>query len=104
MACSSSACASCRADTAYLRRLPLDQLKIDQSFVHEVTKDPNDAVIVQTIIGMGNNLGLEVIAEGVETEAQLDFLTRHGCGAFQGSLFIPPLPLPDFERLLKQLQ
>ena len=78
---------------SYLRRLPLDQLKIDRSFVLDIDTNPNDAVIVQTIIGMAKNLRLEVLAEGVETEEQLEFLTRHGCFAFQGSLFSPPLPV-----------
>ena len=85
---------------SYLKRLPLDQLKIDRSFVLDIDTNPNDAVIVQTIIGMSKNLRLEVLAEGVETEEQLEFLTRHGCFAFQGSLFSPPLPVADFERLL----
>ena len=59
-----------------------------------------DAVIVQTIIGMAKNLGLEVLAEGVETEEQLEFLSRHGCFAFQGFLMGRPLPIAEFERLL----
>ena len=87
---------------SYLRRLPLDQLKIDRSFVLDIDTNPNDAVIVQTIIGMSKNLRLEVLAEGVETEEQLEFLTRHGCFAFQGSLFSPPLPVADFESLVAQ--
>ena len=87
---------------SYLKRLPLDQLKIDRSFVLDIDTNPNDAVIVQTIIGMSKNLRLEVLAEGVETEEQLEFLTRHGCFAFQGSLFSPPLPVADFESLVAQ--
>jgi diguanylate cyclase (GGDEF)-like protein/PAS domain S-box-containing protein len=87
---------------SYLRRLPLDQLKIDRSFVLDLLTEPNDAVIVQTIIGMAKNLGLDVLAEGVETEEQLAFLSRHGCLAFQGSLFSAPLPVADFEQLLTQ--
>ena len=87
---------------ASLRRLPLDQLKIDRSFVADVDTDPNDAVIVQTIIGMAKNLRLDVLAEGVETEEQLEFLSQHGCFAFQGYLFSPPVPIADFERLLTQ--
>jgi EAL domain-containing protein (putative c-di-GMP-specific phosphodiesterase class I) len=72
---------------AYLQRLPLDQLKIDQSFVRDVITDPNDAAIARTILGLGHTLGLEVIAEGVETADQRNFLAMHGCRAFQGYLF-----------------
>ncbi|WP_340124530.1 EAL domain-containing protein, partial [Methylobacter svalbardensis] len=87
---------------AYLTQLPLDQLKIDQSFVHNIGVQPTDAVIVQTIIGMANNLGMDVIAEGVETEEQRAFLERHGCPAIQGYLFSKPVPIEQFELLLKQ--
>ncbi|WP_138516507.1 EAL domain-containing protein [Rhodoferax bucti] len=85
---------------AYLTRLPLDQLKIDQSFVRNIGVQATDSMIIQTIIGMGNNLGLEVLAEGVETEAQRDFLARHGCHRCQGYLFGKPVPLAAFEAQL----
>jgi len=81
----------------YLKQLPLDQIKIDQSFVREIVNDPNDAAIVQTIIAMSEVLGLSVIAEGFETEAQLEFLDLRGCHAFQGYLFGTPVPIQEFE-------
>ncbi|MFZ2540995.1 MAG: EAL domain-containing protein [Gallionella sp.] len=85
---------------SYLKILPLDQLKIDQSFVRDITTDPNDAVLVQTIIDMARNFRLNVIAEGVETEAQLAFLKQHGCMAYQGYLFSKPVLIEEFETLL----
>lgn len=85
---------------AYLKRLPLNQVKIDRSFVRDIVTDPNDAAIVQTIIAMAGALGLDVVAEGVETDAQLDFLKAQGCHIFQGYLFSMPTPMADFERLL----
>jgi EAL domain-containing protein (putative c-di-GMP-specific phosphodiesterase class I) len=83
-----------------LKKLPLSQLKIDQSFVRDIMVDPSDAVIAQTIIGMGHNLDLNVIAEGVETEEQRECLARIGCDAFQGYLFNKPSPLKEFEQLV----
>ncbi len=82
---------------AYLTQLPLDQLKIDKSFIHNIGVKTADAVIVQTIIGMGNNLGMEVIAEGVETKAQRIFLEQHDCRVCQGYLFSKPIPIEQFE-------
>ncbi|GAB5605483.1 EAL domain-containing protein [Sideroxyarcus sp. TK5] len=87
---------------AYLTQLPLNQLKIDQSFVQHIGSKSSDAAIIQTIIGMANNLGMEVIAEGVETQAQRDFLEWNGCKLFQGYLFGRPMPLEAFSRLLAQ--
>jgi len=85
----------------YLKRLPLDQLKIDQSFVRDVLIDPADAAIAKTIITLANSLGISVIAEGVESNAQKDFLARQGCHAYQGYLFSRPLPVEDFEHFLQ---
>ncbi len=85
---------------SYLTQLPLDQLKIDRSFVRNIGVKATDAIIVQTIIGMAHNLGIEVIAEGVETEAQRDFLEKHGCSACQGFLFSKPVPIEEFEELV----
>ncbi len=86
---------------SYLKKLPLSQLKIDQSFVRDIIVDQHDTVIAQTIVGMGHNLGLNVIAEGVETEEQLACLKRIGCDAFQGYLFGKPVPLQQFEELVE---
>jgi diguanylate cyclase (GGDEF)-like protein/PAS domain S-box-containing protein len=86
----------------YLKRLPLNQLKIDQSFVREVTTNNSDAAIVGTIIAMAHTLNLDVIAEGVETEQQRQLLLDKGCAHFQGYLFGKPLPVEQFELLLEQ--
>jgi len=85
---------------SYLQRLPLNQLKIDRSFVHNLPKDKNNATIVRTIINLGESLGLNVIAEGVETEDQRDFLLRSGCQAYQGYYFCKPIAIDAFEELL----
>jgi diguanylate cyclase (GGDEF)-like protein len=89
---------------SYLKRLPLDQLKIDQSFVRDVTVDPNDAAIASTIVALAHHMGLDVIAEGVETAAQADFLVSIGCCAFQGFLYGQPVPIAKFEQLLVSLE
>ena len=82
---------------SYLTQLPLDQLKIDQSFVQNIGIKNTDALIVQTIIGMANNLGMEMIAEGVETEKQRSFLEQSDCKVCQGYLFSQPVPIEQFE-------
>lgn len=85
---------------SYLTKLPLNQLKIDQAFIRNMGQKPSDAIIVQTIIGMTRNLDIDVIAEGVETEMQRDFLKLHDCNVYQGYFFSKPIPLNEFERLL----
>ena len=83
----------------YLKRLPLSELKIDQTFVQEMTTDKNDAALIRTIIGMAENLSLQVLAEGVETQLQLDALLAMGCNAYQGFLFSKPVSRSEFESL-----
>ena len=85
---------------AYLTRLPLDQLKIDKSFVLKLPDSASDAIVARTIISMALSLGLDVIAEGVETEAQRAFLERHHCRTYQGYLFGRPLPTDEFEHFM----
>jgi len=85
----------------YLKRLPLDWVKIDRSFVRDVLTDSNNATIVRSIVLLAKSMGLAVIAEGVETAAQKDFLATHGCSTYQGYLFSRPVPLDQFEAFMQ---
>lgn len=85
---------------ASLTKLPINQLKIDETFVHNIGMNATDDMIVQTIIGMAKNMGISIIAEDVETEAQRNFLEQHGCHLYQGYLFNKPMPIEEFEVLL----
>jgi len=89
---------------SYLRRLPLDQVKIDQSFVHDISSDQGNAAIVQTIIGMGYALNLQVLAEGVETSEQHAFLLENRCLHFQGFLFARPVPPERIAELIASVE
>jgi EAL domain-containing protein (putative c-di-GMP-specific phosphodiesterase class I) len=81
---------------AYLKRLPLYEIKIDRSFIQDTPDDPNDTAIVKMILSMAKHLGLRVVAEGVETRAQADFLSAHGCDVMQGYLFARPVSVDDW--------
>jgi diguanylate cyclase (GGDEF)-like protein len=87
---------------AYLKRFPLDALKIDRSFVRDIARDADDAAITVAIIDLAHALGMEVVAEGVETRGQLDFLARHGCDEIQGFFFSPPIDAAQCARLLRE--
>ena len=89
---------------AYLKRFPLDVLKIDRSFVSELAVDPNDAAIVKTIIGLAENLHLDVVAEGVETKEQLEFLRANNCRFIQGYLIGRPAPGEDVPALIERIE
>jgi EAL domain-containing protein (putative c-di-GMP-specific phosphodiesterase class I) len=80
---------------AYLKKLPLRELKIDKSFVQDAPDEPNDAALVESIIAVAQNLGLEIVAEGVETEQQADFLASRGDMLYQGYFFGKPVPAAD---------
>ncbi len=87
---------------AYLKKLPLSKLKIDQIFIRELPYDEEDAGITKAVIALGESLNLKVIAEGVETEAQRDFLVEHGCKNIQGYLYGKPMPVDEMETLIKE--
>jgi EAL domain-containing protein (putative c-di-GMP-specific phosphodiesterase class I) len=88
---------------SYLRELPIDTLKIDRSFINHVDENPADQAIVSAILAMAKSLGLRVVAEGVETAAQLEMLNRHGCEVAQGFFFSRPLPADQCRTLLEEL-
>ncbi|MDD2915814.1 MAG: EAL domain-containing protein [Gallionella sp.] len=88
---------------SYLKRLPLNQLKIDQSFVRDVLTDSNDAAIAKTIVALSQSMGLTVIAEGLETEGQRDFLALNGCHNYQGYFFSHPLPIEQFDEFASSM-
>jgi EAL domain-containing protein (putative c-di-GMP-specific phosphodiesterase class I) len=88
----------------YLKRFPLDILKIDRSFVDDIDKDPDDAAIVRAIIALGHSLDLKIVAEGVATLAQLQFLQAEGCDAIQGFLMSTAIPAASFAELLRPPQ
>ncbi len=84
----------------YLKRFPFDSLKLDRTFMHEIPDNTEDAAIARAIVAMGHSLGLSVVAEGVETQAQLEFLQAQGCDSYQGFLFAEPVPSSDFLAML----
>jgi len=85
-----------------LQRLPLDQLKIDQSFVRNILSNPSDAEIARIVVALARSRALTVIAEGVETQAQRDFLEASGCYLYQGNFFSQPLPIEGFEEFVRR--
>ncbi len=87
-----------------LKQFPLNTLKIDQSFVHDLGRDPDDETMVKTIITMAHNLNLKVVAEGIETQSQYEFVKQHGCDQVQGYLYSKPMPLAQLQQTLQQQQ
>ena len=87
----------------YLKRFPLDSLKIDRSFITDLIEDRDDAAICSAIIAIARELGLTVVAEGVEREDQVEFLCRHGCDQIQGYLYSRPLPVDQLETFLTEV-
>lgn len=86
---------------SYLKRMPLQELKIDRSFVCDVLTDASDAAIARAVIALAGELGIGVVAEGIESEEQCGFLSKNGCKSFQGFLFSAPVPNEKFDALLK---
>ena len=88
---------------SYLKRFPIHTLKIDRSFVRDIVTDKNDRTIVATIIAMAHSLEMDVIAEGIETEEQLNLLMAQKCNHYQGYYFSKPVPISEIENILKKL-
>lgn len=87
----------------YLQKLPVDIVKIDQQFIKDIPNSSEDMTLVKAVIAMAHSMGLDVVAEGVETEAQADFLRKHSCEELQGYFFSRPLPAGEFEALLTEM-
>jgi EAL domain-containing protein (putative c-di-GMP-specific phosphodiesterase class I) len=86
---------------SYLKDLPIDELKIDRSFIHDISSNNDNKVLVEAICKMAHQLGLEIVAEGIETEEQFECLKEYGCHYFQGYLFAKPMPQQEFEDFIR---
>jgi EAL domain-containing protein (putative c-di-GMP-specific phosphodiesterase class I) len=87
---------------AYLKKLPIDKIKIDKSFIADIPYNRDDVIITKAIINLGRNLNLKIVAEGVKTNIQFQFLKDNGCDYFQGEYFSMPIDEKEFEKLLKE--